>query len=124
MLSLIHNYIKIAWRNFYNSKAYSFINLGGLSLGMCSCLLISLYVIKELKTKSAVVFPAAGPALKEEFPEVLAFTRILPFGQGVYSRKNKSGSLICFNETKAVLGDENFSSGLVSNCLQAIRLMC
>jgi putative ABC transport system permease protein len=45
---MFQNYLKIAWRNLRNHKFYSFLNIFGLSLGLASCLLITLYVIDEL----------------------------------------------------------------------------
>lgn len=132
-IDMFRNYLKISIRNFQKSKVYSLINLSGLVVGLTSCLLIGLYVLQELsydrfhpytddtyrvvmdmyggnelKTKSAPVYPAVGPALKAEFPEVEEYLRILPFGSGVYSRKSDDGALVRFNETKAVFADETF----------------
>ncbi|HEY2581064.1 MAG TPA: ABC transporter permease [Mucilaginibacter sp.] len=45
---MIKNYLKIAWRNLIRHKAFSLINIGGLSIGIAACLLISLYVNYEL----------------------------------------------------------------------------
>ena len=45
---MFKNYIKIAWRNLIKNKAYSFINIGGLAIGIAACLLILQYVSYEL----------------------------------------------------------------------------
>ncbi|SHN20730.1 ABC transporter permease [Mucilaginibacter sp. OK098] len=45
---MIRNYLKIAWRNIIRHKAYSFINLSGLAIGMASSILILLWVQNEL----------------------------------------------------------------------------
>jgi putative ABC transport system permease protein len=45
---MIKNYIKIAWRNLLKKKAYSFINIFGLGLGMTCCFLIFMYIQDEL----------------------------------------------------------------------------
>jgi putative ABC transport system permease protein len=45
---MFKNYVKIAWRNLLRYKAFSIINIGGLSIGIAVCLLISLYVHYEL----------------------------------------------------------------------------
>jgi ABC-type antimicrobial peptide transport system permease subunit len=45
---MIKNYLKIAWRNMIRHKAYSFINLLGLAIGMASSILILLWVQNEL----------------------------------------------------------------------------
>lgn len=42
------SYFKIGWRNLVKNKGYSFINIGGLSLGMAVALLIGLWVYDEL----------------------------------------------------------------------------
>ena len=44
---MIKNYLKIAWRNLIRHKSFSIINIGGLSIGIAACLLISLYVNYE-----------------------------------------------------------------------------
>ncbi|HEY4197822.1 MAG TPA: ABC transporter permease, partial [Mucilaginibacter sp.] len=44
---MLKNYLKIAWRNLQRHKAFSLINIGGLSIGIAACLLISLYVNYE-----------------------------------------------------------------------------
>ncbi|MEB2775072.1 ABC transporter permease [Algoriphagus sp. D3-2-R+10] len=41
------NYLKIAWRNIQRNKIFSFINIGGLALGLACCILILLYVKDE-----------------------------------------------------------------------------
>jgi putative ABC transport system permease protein len=42
------NYLKIALRNLWKNKAFSFINITGLAAGLAVCLLITLYVFDEL----------------------------------------------------------------------------
>ena len=41
---MIKNYFKIAWRNLIKNKALSFINIGGLSVGMAVAMLIGLWI--------------------------------------------------------------------------------
>ncbi len=45
---MLKNYFKIAWRNLLKSKAYSAINILGLSIGMAVALLIALWIWDEL----------------------------------------------------------------------------
>lgn len=45
---MLYNYLKIAWRNLLRHKGYSFINIGGLALGMACSLLMGLWVREEL----------------------------------------------------------------------------
>jgi putative ABC transport system permease protein len=45
---MIKNYLKIAFRNLWRHRAFSFINIMGLSVGMAACFLIFLYIQFEL----------------------------------------------------------------------------
>ncbi|HEX8040846.1 MAG TPA: ABC transporter permease [Chryseosolibacter sp.] len=45
---MFKNYFTIAWRNLVKTKGYSFINIGGLALGMAVALIIGLWVNDEL----------------------------------------------------------------------------
>src|SRR3954462_12656335 len=98
---MFKNYFKTAWRNLWKNKAFSAINIIGLAIGIASCLVILLFVFYE---KSFDNFPSKniyrlnevqkfegmvssqkvalsmfpmGPTLKNEFPEVKNFTRII-----------------------------------------------
>lgn len=44
---MIRNYFKIAWRNLFRNKVYSFINIAGLAMGISAFLLILEYVSFE-----------------------------------------------------------------------------
>ncbi|NIM10953.1 MAG: FtsX-like permease family protein [Candidatus Aminicenantes bacterium] len=97
---MIKNYLKIALRNMMRHKGYSSINIFGLAIGMACCILILLWVQDELSYdkfhqnyhrlyrveqdidlgggKTVWVYTAAaavGPALKNEFPEILNSAR-------------------------------------------------
>jgi putative ABC transport system permease protein len=45
---MIRNYLKIAFRNLGKNKIYSFINIGGLTVGMTVAMLIGLWIYDEL----------------------------------------------------------------------------
>ena len=45
---MLRNYLKIAVRNLVKNKVYSFINIGGLAVGMAVAMLIGLWVWDEL----------------------------------------------------------------------------
>ncbi|MEX2233101.1 MAG: ABC transporter permease [Cyclobacteriaceae bacterium] len=96
--AMYKNYFKIAWRNLIKKKAYSFININGLALGIACCILIFMYVQDELSydnyhekgeriyrvihgstdtKEGASAYPfwvwnnaPIGPALKNDFPEI------------------------------------------------------
>ncbi len=101
---MIRNYLKIAFRNLIKHKAYSFINIFGLAIGIASCLLIILYVQNELsydrfnknadrifRINTDLKFGATelhipvcpdmmGPDLKQDYPQVEEYTRIYNWG--------------------------------------------
>jgi putative ABC transport system permease protein len=45
---MIKNYFKTAWRNLLRNKVSSFINIGGLAIGMAVAILIGLWIYDEL----------------------------------------------------------------------------
>ena len=45
---MFKNYLKIAWRNIIHNKVYSVINILGLALGICACIVIFLMTNYEL----------------------------------------------------------------------------
>jgi len=45
---MFRNYLKIAWRNLARNKTSSFINIGGLAIGMAVAMLIGLWIWDEL----------------------------------------------------------------------------
>lgn len=93
---MIRNYLKIAFRNLIRHKAFSFINITGLAIGMASSILILLWVRDELSYdrfhKNAdhiyrivanadqfkvAVNPAGMPAgLQSEMPEIKNTVRV------------------------------------------------
>ncbi|MBZ4188598.1 ABC transporter permease [Niabella beijingensis] len=44
---MFRNYLKIAWRNLFRNKAFSVINITGLSIGMAVAMLIGLWIWDE-----------------------------------------------------------------------------
>ncbi|MBT1686312.1 ABC transporter permease [Dawidia soli] len=45
---MLKNYFVIAWRSLLRNKVYTAINITGLAVGLCCCLLITLYIREEL----------------------------------------------------------------------------
>jgi putative ABC transport system permease protein len=98
-LIMIKNYLKIAFRCLKKHKGYSFINISGLAIGMAVCMLIMIWILKELSydrfhekadricritmdikigstLHTPVSLTAAGPALVGDFAEVIRAARI------------------------------------------------
>ncbi len=110
---MLYNYVKIAYRALWRYKLFSLINVMGLAIGMAAFLLILQYVRYELSydtfheksrriyrvgtafyregtpTEYAATFLGLGPALKADFPEVKAFTRV-SFRKGIVSYQEHS----------------------------------
>ena len=61
---MLKNYFKIAWRNLVRNKAFSFINIAGLALGVTASLLIMLWVQDE---RSVDGFHANGKQLYQVY---------------------------------------------------------
>lgn len=126
---MLKNYIISALRNFLRHKSFTLLNVIGLSLGMSASLLILQYVKYErsfdtfhtkakdiyriqyngwqngkLRFECAAAVPAAGPALKNNFPEVKQFTRLYPVS-GVVSYQTPDHNLISFVEQKMQITD-------------------
>jgi putative ABC transport system permease protein len=45
---MLMNHLKIVYRNFVSHKLFSFINVFGLAIGLSICMIISLWVLREL----------------------------------------------------------------------------
>jgi len=96
---MLKNYLKIAFRSLKKHKGYSFINISGLAIGMAVCMLIFMWILNELSydkyhekadricrltidievgttLHTPVSLTAAGPALIEDFPEVITAARV------------------------------------------------
>lgn len=126
---MFKNYFKIAWRNLNRNKFISFVNLFGLTVGICCCLLIGIYILNELSydryNKKAdniyriertflnaetgalslelgAVAPPFGPLLQNDFKDVKKITRVLPAGTSAI----KYGENI-FNQDNVFFADEN-----------------
>ena len=101
---MLKNYIKIAFRNLLKNKAFTAINIFGLVIGIATCLIIMLFVQDELSfdrfnekadqivrvvfrgkmngefIKEASTMAPTAQTLKNDYPEVLAATRIRSYG--------------------------------------------
>src|ERR1700744_1471618 len=97
---MIRNYFKIALRSLWKHKAYSLINIVGLSIGLTACLIVATVVFDELsydpQWKKAddiyrvltidndvkgdepmpVAFAGFGPSIKKDLPEVQDYCRM------------------------------------------------
>ena len=132
---MLKNYLKIAWRNMKKSKAFSFINVFGLTIGLTCCMLIAMYLFYELSYDShhkngdrvyqlGTAFVKEGkedrnantPApmaktMQMAFPEIEKATRMCrTFSEDktLLQYTDGKGALNSFNEPKGYLADSNF----------------
>lgn len=127
---MVKNYFKTAWRFLLKNKTFSFINVIGLSIGTLCCLYIVLYVKDQYsydhqhnhandiyrivtyihvngdKHSMASCSPPIAPAMKNDFPEVEQFTRVIPtLGSSNHLLHYKDNS---FYDDDAYLVDSTF----------------
>ncbi|MEM7109487.1 MAG: ABC transporter permease [Bacteroidota bacterium] len=99
---MLVNYLKIALRNLRKNKLFSFINIAGMTLGMASFFLVSIFVWDELQYDDyhpdkhrtfriynvsededgttevlPIVPPIFAPTLKADYPEVESTLRVM-----------------------------------------------
>ncbi|MFQ5772352.1 MAG: ABC transporter permease, partial [bacterium] len=123
---MFKSYFKIAFRSLLKYKGSSFVNIIGLAVGFSCSIIIFLYLQNELTYDSyhenadriyrisstfvtsgepvrfAIASPALGPRLKEEFPEVEEYVRIITLPQMLFVQKERD---IIFYEEHVVLAD-------------------
>jgi putative ABC transport system permease protein len=123
---MISLFLKTAFRNLLKRKNSALLNVLGLMIGMTCCLLIFQYVSYErsydrfqpssaqiyrlrldnykqgqLEWKSATVYPAIGPTLKKDYPEVDNMCRLYNWS-AIFSNPQTD---VKFNETKGYCAD-------------------
>ncbi|MFT3823109.1 MAG: ABC transporter permease [Chitinophagaceae bacterium] len=123
---MLSNYAKIAWRNVTRNKAFSFINITGLALGIACAVLILLWIQNELNmeqfhSKKDRIYQVinrvrienkmqvwwstpmvAGPVMKETLPEIEAYARANWVGAFTFSSGDKH------LETQGYITDPSF----------------
>jgi putative ABC transport system permease protein len=120
---MFKSYFTIGWRNLLKSKTHSFINIGGLAVGIASCLLIGLYITDELSYDHyhtnadriqrivaedwAKMPPALAPALTTTYPHLAEqAVRFWP----VFSPAKMRHKEVVFVESGIVFADPNVFS--------------
>ncbi|MES2111151.1 MAG: ABC transporter permease [Bacteroidota bacterium] len=123
---MILNYFTIGMRNLFKRKGYTALNISGLAIGIACCLLIFQYVSYELSYdtfqekssqivrirldrikqgklawQSATSYPAIGPTMKRDYPEIENFCRLID-DELLLSNDAKH---VKFSETKGYYAD-------------------
>lgn len=124
---MIRNYLLLAIKHLRKQKAFSFINILGLTVGITCCFMIFLFILNELSYDSfhknekniyrvvrvgnnngerrevPYLSPPYGPALLNDYPDAVeAETRVMR-DNDLISYNNVS-----FNEKNVYLADKNF----------------
>ncbi len=133
---MFRNHFKTAFRNLWKKKGFTFLNLLGLALGISAFLLIMQFVNFELSYDdfhgnkdqiyrvqldqyrngelifaSSENYPAAGPALAQDLPEVLSYTRLYNLGSKnnmVVTYDEAPGEPLSFKQRKLLYADSSF----------------
>jgi ABC-type antimicrobial peptide transport system permease subunit len=120
---MLRNYIKVALRNLFRQKAFSIINILGLSIGLACSIVIILYVRHELSydafhqkpetiyritghaddIKVAISPAPLGPTLQADFTEIKESMRTTAYSDCMIEVNDQK-----FDETRRVFADSNF----------------
>ena len=130
---MIKNYLKIAFRSLVKQKIYSIINVAGLSTGIASCLLITMFVRDEFSfdkfhenasslykvilerkypnhsTHYAVIPHSYAEVMQRDFAEVSDVVKLGgPFNNVVVRHETPQGEIKQFEENFIMAADSNF----------------
>ena len=113
---MLRSYFKIAFRNLLRKRGYSFINIGGLAIGMMVTLLVGLWIADELSfNKNHDNYPTIAQVFRKEVrdgnimvsnSQVTGLATLLKneygthFKEVVMVRTNTEDRLIEFGDTK------------------------
>ncbi|MDA3812718.1 MAG: ABC transporter permease [Candidatus Cloacimonetes bacterium] len=124
---MFKNYLKIAYRNIIKQKAYSFINIFGLALGLTACILVGLYIFQDFqydnyhdngdniyRVSLKAILPGGtmhmaqtsapvAPNLEQNFPEIEKISRIYFSKDDLITYEEKK-----FYEEEIIFADEDF----------------
>jgi putative ABC transport system permease protein len=134
---MIANYFKIAYRHLMKHKAFSFINIFGLSVGLTCCMLISIYIFNEVgydkhhkngnrvfqvgtininervETRRAKSSAPLGRMLQQDLAGIEASTRLINLwgdDKTLIQVKGDNSTTNSFYEQKGFVADSNFFS--------------
>ncbi len=127
---MLQNYLKIAFRNLFRHKVYSFINIAGLAMGISAFLLILQYVSHEKSFNQfhanlpdmyrllnedpkgvtwGEVEPGWASRAKQRFPDIQSYCRFADgMAQGIVKKEGPANE--SFRETNISYAEGNFFS--------------
>ena len=130
--AMFKNHLQIAFRNILKRKGYAIFNILGLAIGITCCLLIFQYVAYErsydkfnekvkqivrlrldlhdqgkLTMQSATVFPGLGARIKNEFPEVENYCRLIDTKISWLKTEMVQNNIVLANDERNIKALEN-----------------
>jgi putative ABC transport system permease protein len=125
---MFRNYFLVAIRNLFKNKSASFINILGLTIGLCSCLLIGIYILNEMNydrfekngnrifrvimeysfdgssasKKGNFTSMKVAPTIKRRFPEIENAVRMYKYPRVIRYKEN------LLNEKEVMYADSGF----------------
>lgn len=121
---MLINYLKLALRTFYKNKAFSFINIVGLAIGLAASFVILLYVVNEtsfdkynkklddiyILTNTLKDFNTTmptspyllAPSLKEQYPQIREIARWTSFRTSVKYKEKVFSKVRCVYSEPAI----------------------
>ncbi len=131
---MLKNYFIIAWRNITRHKAYTIINVAGLALGICACIVIFLVSryelsfdtfhpgkefiyrvgskIKEMVRSDGDIPPPAPEAIRKEITGIETVASYYPYYQPVVTipHADKTTGRFSGNENNVIIADREYFS--------------
>jgi putative ABC transport system permease protein len=136
-ITMLLNFLKIAYRNLLKNKVFSIVNIFGLAIGMAACFFIFAYVHFESSYDGfhknvadlyrvnvsfggsfggfpamSTNHPATGPAMKQDFPEVKDYARVAPpslfLSSTTITYTDAKGQDVTLNQEKMFIADPGF----------------
>ncbi|MEP6728729.1 MAG: FtsX-like permease family protein, partial [Bacteroidota bacterium] len=143
---MFQTYLKIAWRNLYKNKSFSFINIAGLGISIAACILIGLFVYNEISFDSHIadkediyrlneyvhydgtapqVSAATGPPiasfLSASHKEIKNYTRVFPATPDIYTSATLEYQGKRFTPGKLVCTDTSFADMFAVTIIEGDR---
>ncbi|MFK7757865.1 MAG: ABC transporter permease [Flavobacteriales bacterium] len=137
---MIKLYVKIALRYLFKNRLYSFLNIGGLAVGVASFLIIMIYVNYEksydtfensenvyrvfmdykegdtFEAGDAQTYNLSGPTLTEQIPEVLGHTTLYYFEKVTFDINNQ-----LLTQLSGAMADESYLDIFKYNLIEGDR---
>lgn len=131
---MLTSHLRLALRSFSRKKGFTLFNIGGLTVGISSFILLAIYINHELsydkfhrhapniyrirhdtykggrlEVSSAITYYGASPAIRESFPQVQNYVR-LHRADGMINYYRQDGNVISHHEFNAFYTDTSFFS--------------